>query len=121
MKITKRQLKRIIREEYSKLIRKGLIQETSWGDVNDPWNPEADPGLVDKSFQKNEIILDYEKTFSDAIEVIIQDLQAGGLSVDPSSGIEVFEEQPGLISIAVKDEYQAEAVVDILGQPVAER
>lgn len=34
MKITKRQLKRIIREEYSKLKRKGLIREYGENDAD---------------------------------------------------------------------------------------
>lgn len=32
MRLTKRQLKRIIREEYSRLKRRGLIRESSWDD-----------------------------------------------------------------------------------------
>ena len=32
MRLSKRQLKRIIREEYSKLKRRGLIKEGSWSD-----------------------------------------------------------------------------------------
>ena len=40
MKITKRQLKRIIREEYTKLARRGLIRESAGG---------LDPVLVEKA------------------------------------------------------------------------
>ena len=36
MKITKRQLKRIIREEYSKLKRRGLLREMRGGMTSDP-------------------------------------------------------------------------------------
>jgi len=50
MKITKRQLKRIIREEYSRLKRKGLIREMSdtsgfqFGKLQKPTSqPSADP------------------------------------------------------------------------------
>jgi len=32
MRLSKRQLKRVIREEYSKLKRRGLIKEGSWSD-----------------------------------------------------------------------------------------
>ena len=32
MRLTKRQLKRVIREEYSRLKRRGLIKEGSWSD-----------------------------------------------------------------------------------------
>ena len=32
MRLTKRQLKRVVREEYSKLKRRGLIKEGSWSD-----------------------------------------------------------------------------------------
>ena len=32
MRLTKRQLKRVIQEEYSKLKRRGLIKEGSWSD-----------------------------------------------------------------------------------------
>ncbi len=35
MKITKRQLKRIIREEYSKLQKKGLVSEYGYGHSED--------------------------------------------------------------------------------------
>ena len=47
MKITKRQLKRIIREEYSRLKRKGLINETTWPedpDMIDPNDPQFSQG-----------------------------------------------------------------------------
>ena len=48
MKITKRQLKRIIREEYSRLKRQGLIRE-SYGPqagIMVDWGAEVDPVLA---------------------------------------------------------------------------
>ena len=41
MKITRRQLRRIIRE--------------SLGDLNDPWNPDADPNLVQREMESFKI------------------------------------------------------------------
>lgn len=41
MRLSKRQIKRIIREEYSKLKRKGLIKETIFG-RNNPIEPLCD-------------------------------------------------------------------------------
>ena len=69
---------------------------------------------------QEEIILDYEKIASDEVDYIIDQLNQGGVPVRPG-GVEVFEDKPGLVSVAVSDEYMINAVIEILGEPVTER
>ena len=52
MKITKRQLKRIIREEYSKLKRRGLIRENVGGAPEGEWYI-ADIGFEQMAFHES--------------------------------------------------------------------
>lgn len=48
MKITKRQLKQIIREEYSRLKQRGLIKESRWsaGDPDEEYSQERVDRMV---------------------------------------------------------------------------
>ena len=79
MKITKRQLRRIIKEAM-----------------------------------RGEVILDYNRPGE--ADVIVGELTMAGLR-----GIEVWEERPGKVSVAAKDDYQMEAIIDILGPPMEQR
>ena len=56
MRITKRQLKRIIREEYSKLKRQGLLREMNHGDIEQyDEEPLHDPRYcAEKDFMSGE-------------------------------------------------------------------
>ena len=65
---------------------------------------------------QEEIILDYEKHASDEVEYVVDQLTQAGVSVRPG-GVEVFEEKPGMVSVAVSDEHMYNAVIEILGEP----
>jgi len=71
MKLTKRQLKRIIREEYSRLKRQGLIKEHGYPDLDDGLgNYPGDPGY-------SEMDTSYEDEAE--IDQILEDAKAAGL------------------------------------------
>tara|TARA_Y100000593_G_scaffold77717_1_gene143989 strand:- start:3719 stop:4087 length:369 start_codon:yes stop_codon:yes gene_type:complete len=48
MRLTKRQLKRIIREEYTKLKKRGLIRESMWpvNDAGEEYDPVVDQEML---------------------------------------------------------------------------
>ena len=74
MKLTRKQLKKIIQEEINKITKEG------WGDINDPYNPNADSNLVQKEMgmqiPQGEDILD-----------MIDDSQPGDLIYYGMSGL----------------------------------
>ena len=122
MKISTKQLRRIIREALTPEQEAGMKdfgakfdQQYKQPDGSYSGHPDESPSNFE-----DEIILDYEKVASDETEYIIDQLKQGGVSVRPG-GVEVFEDAPGMVSVAVSDEDMLNAVIDILGEPLQER
>ena len=87
MKITKRQLKRIIREEYSKLKRRGLIRENlgETGSIIIDFAAEELYGITDAEEQR-QILRDLASGHGWTVEVLTLDGPGGGASVLELSG-----------------------------------
>ena len=66
MRISKRQLKRIIREEYSKLRHQGLIREMRDGMPPFPFGSDADPDVISAMFDAGETDY-YEGQYGDSL------------------------------------------------------
>jgi hypothetical protein len=82
MKITKRQLKRIIREEYSRLKRRGLIKE-AWSSM-----PGWEQDLEDRADMLN--LERSDALMGAALEIEMRDSELKFLGRDRHSGADVY-------------------------------